>query len=184
MSVPTTGISVQGISILDATTGRASGTQLLTPADLDGRRRVAEFRIQWASQTQNTSYVLTALPRGARLFGGQFRSSVALGGTMTVAIGLAGRDNSGYYAQNTVSSLMSPPNAIDQTDGVLVADSTGVLLAAAVQNVTTIVTFNDTAATLLGYRLDKDCIVTMTLAASANAPASGLLIGHINYVTD
>lgn len=136
----------------------------LKPNQYEGRIRVAYFTKTFASEAAGHDVALCVLPKNARIISGSFWVSASTG-SATLAIGLKGRDESGF---------------IDAAG--LVSDNTAFFLAAAAVTVLTEQRFANTIALNAGYELEKECYVTLVTAAAAMTTQS--LRGFILYVVD
>lgn len=158
MAAPTLFLSAEASAEGNYTTTYAP----LKTTQKEGRKRVSTFTVTLAAQAVGT-YGLCKVPAGARITDIKWRSSVGLGGTATIAIGLAGADNSGYYEGTT-------------------ADDGAYFRAAATSNVTTEVDGDTTTGSIL-YTTTKEVWITATVAAAA-LPGSGTWGGVVEYVVD
>lgn len=136
----------------------------LKPNQLHGRKRVAFFSKTFASESAGANIALCVLPKGARITGGDISFS-ATTGSATIALGLAGKDLTGY---------------IDAAGSV--SDGVALLLAAAAITTTPRVPFANTQALYYGYETEKELWLTLTTAAASMG--TQVLKGHIEYVVD
>lgn len=136
----------------------------LKPNEQHGRIRSCFFTFTSATEGSGTDVALAVIPKGARILQGTISVS-ATTGSATIALGLMGKDGSGYIdSANTVS------------------DGTALLLAAAAITTTAKVAFAATQALYYGYEAQKELYLTMTTGAAALS--SQVIKGHIEYVCD
>lgn len=136
----------------------------LKPNQENGRVRMSFFTKTFASEAAGLDLALCKLPKGARIVGGEISFSASTG-TATIAVGLMGKDGSGFIdAANSVS------------------DNTALLLAAAAITTTPVVRLANTQALSYGYETEKELYVTLTTAVAAMG--TQVLKGHIAYIVD
>lgn len=151
-----------------------------TPGNL-GKARVVIAPFIWtcASEASGTLVNVAVLPRGARLISGVLAASATLANSATLAVGIAGRDNNGYYDDAVTSGLKTDGSAV--TAGTPVADSTAAFKAAAAQG-TTQVSFLLTSALGYGYEVQKECF--LTLLTGTGTVSTEVVRGHVIYAVD
>lgn len=168
MAAPTSFISTEATAENAYTTTYAP----LKTYEKEGRLRLATFSFANASQAAGY-YGLCVLPKGAKIVQIAMVSSVTHGTTVTVKLGLAGRDGSGYI--DTANSVA------DDDDGLRQATVTA--------GGTTLLTLypDGTAANIgalgMDYVTEKEVWLTMTTAAATLA-ATGVTKGRVFYVVD
>jgi len=133
----------------------------LRPNEAEGRVRLAYFTKTFASEASGFYMGLCRIPRGARLLRGCLYMSASTG-SATIAIGLCGKDDSGFIAPG-------------------VADGPALCLAAQTMS-TTEVPFLVTQALYQGYVTVKELYLTLTTGGAAMA--SQTLRGYLLYVVD
>lgn len=136
----------------------------LKPNEYEGRVRIARWSVVFTTDAAGTDVALHVLPKNARVINGTFYVSASTG-TATLAIGLMGKDGSGFIdAANTVSDLVT------------------FFLAAAAVTVLTEQRYANTLALNYGYETEKECYVTLTTGTAAMAGQT--VRGHTLYVVD
>ena len=139
---------------------------------------VAPFVWTAASELSGAVVNVAVIPKGARIISGSMIASASFGST-EISVGIAGRDNNGYYDDALAAGLKTDATAV--TAGTPVADS-AVSFKAAATITTTRLTFAGT--TLLGYlyEFQKECFLTFTTSAATAGTA--VIRGEIIYAID
>lgn len=84
-----------------------AGTDFVPVADLGGKLRIANAVFNCASDAAGTYTAPVRLPRGARVLFLVLNASVSMGGTATLAIGIAGATGK-YRAAATFTAVSTP----------------------------------------------------------------------------
>lgn len=153
----------------------------LKPNRSEGRVRTANFRLTLASQAAGAVFGVAVLPKGARIIGGELCASATLSNSATLAVGLAGKDNSGYYDDAVAGGPGYKTDGSAVTVGTPVADGGALLKAAAAQGAT-MVPFAITQA--LGYLYETAKEVYVTLTTGTGTVGTEVVTGSIRYVVD
>jgi hypothetical protein len=153
----------------------------LKPNQYQGRLRISEFTLTFASQTTGTSFAVMKLPFGARIISGILAASATLANSATLSVGLAGANGDGYIDEALVtgSGLNTDRSAV--TVGTPISDSTTCLKAAAAQGATQ-VTFAITQA--LGYLYECQKEVYVTITTGTGTVSTEVVTGHVVWVLD
>lgn len=147
----------------------------------EGRVRSCNFRLTLASQVSGTRFAVAKIPKGARILGGELLASATLANSATLAVGLAGADNSGYYDDAVAGGPGLKTDGTAVTVGTPVADGDALLKAAAAQGAT-LVPFAITQALGYGYETAKE--VYLTLVTGTGTVATEVVTGSVRYVVD
>lgn len=139
----------------------------------------APFIWTCAAEASGTTVNVAVLPKGARIISGVLAASATLANSATLAVGIAGKDNNGYYDDATAAGLKTDGSAV--TVGTPVADATAAFKAAAAQGATQ-VPFCITSALGYGYETQKECYLTLT--TGTGAVTTEVVRGHIIYALD
>lgn len=153
----------------------------IKPNNYEGRVRTANFRLVLASQASGTSFAVVKLPKGARIIGGEIAASATLANSATLAVGICGADNNGYYDDAVAGGPGYKTDGTAVTVGTPVADSTTALKAAAAQGATQ-VPFAITQA--LGYLYETAKEVYITLTTGTGTVSTEVVTGSVRYVVD
>lgn len=147
----------------------------------EGRVRTCNFRLTLASQASGTRFAVAKIPKGARILGGELAASATLANSATLAVGLAGADNNGYYDDAVAGGPGYKTDGSAVTVGTPVADADNLLKAAAAQGATQ-VPFAITQA--LGYLYETAKEVYLTLVTGTGTVSTEVVTGSIRYVVD
>lgn len=147
----------------------------------NGRVRTYNFRLTLAGQASGTSFAVAKLPKGARILGGELAASATLANSATLAVGLCGADNNGYYDDAVAGGPGYKTDGSAVTVGTPVADGTALLKAAAAQGATQ-VPFAITQA--LGYLYETAKEVYVTITTGTGTVSTEVVTGSIRYVVD
>ncbi len=120
-----------------------------------GRVRMAFFRVTLASQASGEDIAVAIIPKGARILSGVIAASATLANSATLAVGLMGKDGSGYIDDAVTGGPGLKPDGSAVTVGTPVADAVACLKAAAAQGATQ-VPFAVTQALGYGYETAKE----------------------------
>ncbi len=170
------------------------------PNQLGGRLRFQMFTYKAAADASGQNIALLKLPKGARLLSIQVNFSASLGGTATLAFGLAGANGNGYIDDgNIVYGSVAGMNGADSI-GAQVADSTTCIASAVAYTATTTATelltrtcqvyqaapaaegvLNIATGAWL-YMLAKDCFLTATVGAASLT--TQIIQGYVMYIID
>lgn len=148
----------------------------------EGRVRTCNFKYSFTAIAAATSIALAVLPKGARIIGGEIAANATLG-SVTIALGLAGKDLTGNIDDAVASGPGFKPDSSAVTVGTAVSDSTTCLKAAATITTTVQVPFAITQALGYLYETAKEVYLTLTTGA-ATAAGTEILTGSIRYVVD
>lgn len=146
-----------------------------------GRVRCSSFKLTLASQASGTSFAVVIIPKGARIISGSIIASATLANSATLAVGLAGKDGTGYIDDAVVGGPGIKPDGTAVTVGTAVSDATACLKAAAAQGATA-VGFALTQA--LGYLYETAKEVYLTLTTGTGTVSTEVVTGHVLYVVD
>lgn len=178
MAIPTLFLGTEATLINSIVTGASGGTSQpneLYPYQYEGRVRVSCSTITLAAQTAGV-YGIAILPKGAKILRIRSVCSVLIP-TTTIALGIAGYDNSGYIS-------------VDTTVATGVNDATGANVFRAAATLATATTwmelYDGVGATsgYLNYVTEKQVWLIMTTATGTALPASGTWKIVTEYVTD
>lgn len=161
----------------DITTQRANPGSLLTPAMQGGRVRTCVFTVTLASQGTGEDIAVAVIPKGATLIYGALFASATLANSATLAVGLMGKDGTGYVDDRTTTI----PSYVGGTATGPLTDSISCLKAAAAQGATR-VEFLLTQALGLGYVAAKELYLTLT--TGTGTVATETVQGYVEYVLD
>lgn len=146
-----------------------------------GRVRACCWRLTLAAQASGTTFAVAIIPKGARIISGVIAASATLANSATLAVGIAGRDGTGYYDDAVAGGPGYKTDGSAVTTGTPVADTTVGLKAAAAQGATQ-VPFALTQA--LGYLYETAKEVYLTLTTGTGAVTTEVVTGHVLYVVD
>lgn len=146
-----------------------------------GRVRSYCWRLTLASQASGTTFAVAIIPKGARIIGGSIAASATLANSATLAVGIAGKDATGYYDDAVAAGPGYKTDGSAVTTGTPVADTTTGLKAAAAQGAT-LVPFALTQA--LGYLYETAKEVYLTLTTGTGTVSTEVVTGHVYYVVD
>lgn len=153
----------------------------IKPNRMHGRLRVCAWRWTCAAEASGTTVAVAIIPKGARIIGGVIAASATLANSATLAVGIAGRDGSGYYDDAVAGGPGYKTDGTAVTTGTPVADTTAGLKAAAAQGAAQ-VGFALTQALGYGYETAKE--VYLTLTTGTGAVTTEVVTGHVMYVVD
>lgn len=131
-----------------------------------------------ASEASGTTVNVAVIPKGARLLAGEMIASASFS-TAQISVGIAGKDNNGYYDDALTSGLKTDASAV--TAGTPVADSVAAFKAAATITTTKLPLFATVALGFL-YETQKECYLTFT--TSVASVSTDVIRGYITYAVD
>lgn len=146
-----------------------------------GRVRMAFFRVTLASQAAGEDIACCIIPKGARILGGVLAASATLANSATLAVGLMGKDLSGYIDDAVTGGPGYNTTGAATVVGTPIADGVAVLKAAAAQGATQ-VPFAITQALGYGYETAKELYLTIT--TGTGTVSTEVVTGHVLYVVD
>ena len=153
----------------------------LKPNQHRGKVRMSSFSLTLASQASGTSFAVITIPKGARILGGIIAASATLANSATLAVGLAGKDGTGYIDDALTGGPALKPDGTAVTVGTPVSDAVACLKAAAAQGATQ-VPFAITQA--LGYLYETAKEVYLTLTTGTGTVSTETVTGHVLYVVE
>jgi hypothetical protein len=164
----------------------------LRPTEFMGRIRISSFTYTFASDASGVSNALCVIPSGARILDVVIKLSATMGGTCTLAFGLAGRDASGYIDDGG-STIVSGGTQTGADTGIgssgteegavgtsTIADSTTYVGAAIAQTATTRQSVLQGSAFM--FLCPKDEYLTVTVGAAS--AGTQVLQGYVMWVLD
>lgn len=153
----------------------------LKPSQYQGRLRISEFTLTFASQVATTSFAVMKLPAGARIISGVLAASGTLANSATLSVGLAGVDGSGNIDDALITGTGINTDRSAVTVGTPISDGVAVLKAAAAQGATQ-VPFSITQA--LGYLYETNKQLYITITTGTGTVATETVTGHCVWVLD
>jgi hypothetical protein len=153
----------------------------LKPNQYEGRVRTINFRLTLAAQVSGTSIAVGNIPKGARIIGGEIIASATLAASATIAVGLAGKDGTGYIDDAVTGGPGLNTTGAATVVGTPISDGVAVLKAAAALS-TTQVPFALTQALGYLYETAKECWLTLT--TGTGTVGTEVITGSLRYVVD
>jgi hypothetical protein len=166
----------------DALESQVGASNIQAAANLS-RSKVVTAPFIWSCAAEVTATVINVavIPKGARILSGALISSATLGGSSTLSVGLAGKDNNGNICD--AKEAWSKTDGTAGTVGTVEADS-GTCLKAAAALTTTLTSFLLTTALGFLYEAQKELYLTVSLAGTGPVGSTEVVRGYITYAID